>query len=64
METDMINQCPSPAMAHREDLPGDMLIAAIEASSDRIAARFERAIWGVTCCNLFVFAIAALVLLW
>lgn len=67
----MTDKHSDPTALSGQETPGDMidahfdrLSAALEASYDRIGARFERAMCLVTFWNLLVFAIAAMVLLW
>lgn len=67
----MTDKHSDPTAPSGQEAPGDLidahfdrLNAALEASYDRIGARFERAMCLVTFWNLLVFAIAAMVLLW
>lgn len=49
-------------LATRSDILGDRLVAAIEASTDRIIAAQKRAIWRMTVGAVLIVAIAMMVL--
>jgi len=58
----MIDSRSNPAAAERPGIPGDRLIVAIEASTDRIIAAQKRAIWSMSFGAVLVVAVAMTVL--
>ena len=49
-------------VATRSEVPGDRLVAAIEAATDRIIAAQKRAIWRLTVRAVLVVTVAMMVL--